>query len=72
MKHLRKLLSLTLVLLFVISAASAVCASAADAPAAFVPVMRFVAASDTHVRDGSDMTPTRTIKSSTRCLWRAI
>ncbi len=59
MKHLRKLLSLTLVLLFVISAASAVCASAADAPAAFVPVMRFVASSDTHVRDDSDMTRDR-------------
>ena len=59
MKRLHKLLSMTLAFLFLCAAVSALSAYAADADAAFVPVMRFVASSDTHVRDNSDMTRDR-------------
>ena len=57
MKKLRNLLALVFVLLFAVSAVPA--AGAAEDAAAFVPVMRFVASSDTHVRDDSDMTRDR-------------
>lgn len=57
MKKLQKMLALGFVLLFVLSAGSAV--AAAEESDAFVPVMRFVASSDTHVRVGSDMTRDR-------------
>ena len=57
MKKLRNLLALVFVLLFAVSVVPA--AAAAEAPTAFVPVMRFVASSDTHVRDDSDMTRDR-------------
>ena len=62
MKKLLKLLALVCVLLFTWSAVSAV---AAAADTAFVPVMRFVASSDTHVRDNSDMTRDRIGKMMT-------
>ena len=71
MKHLHKLLALTLAFLFVLSAVSAVSASAADADAVFVPVMRFVASSDTHVRDNSDMTRDRIGKMMTMAYAKA-
>ncbi len=57
MKKLRNLLALVFVLLFAVSVVPA--AAAAEDAAAFVPVMRFVASSDTHVRDDSDMTRDR-------------
>ena len=57
MKHLRNLLALVFVLVFAVSAVSAV--AAAQETESFVPVMRFVASSDTHVRDTSDMTRDR-------------
>ena len=65
MKRLHKLLSLTLAFLFLCATVSALSAYAADADAAFVPVMRFVASSDTHVRDNSDMTRDRIGKMMT-------
>ena len=64
MSHCKKLISLllTLILLATVTA-FALPAFAEDAPAQtasdFVPVLRFIAASDTHVRDDSDVTANR-------------
>lgn len=69
MKRLHKLLALVFVLLFVFSAVSAV--AAAQETESFVPVMRFVASSDTHVRDNSDMTRDRIGKMMTLAYARA-
>ena len=57
MKKLRNLLTLVCALWFAVSVVPA--AAAAEDAAAFVPVLRFVASSDTHVRDDSDMTRDR-------------